>query len=165
MIDFFHKGAAMTKKITGIAKLKGAPVVNSRPLRKFKKIATFYRGEENITSILLEIADTEESRRQGLMGRKDLPAICGMLFEGLHDGGYFWMKDCLVPIDVIFFDNLGNVTKTYSMPVDKTGSKHYHYDDDDVTAIEVAEGFVDKWGLTDECRVEIRSLRKGSSNG
>ena len=93
MIDFFHKGAEMTKKVTGIAKLKGAPKVNPRPPRKITRVGTFLDEEDVVTSILLEVSDTPEARAQGLMGRKYLPPICGMLFEGLTGPGHFWMKN------------------------------------------------------------------------
>lgn len=158
MIDFFHKGASMTKKVTGIAKIKGAPVVNARPPSKISRIGTFYDEEDSITSILLEVADTPESRKRGLMGREDLPSICGMLFEGLSGGGYFWMKDCLIPLDIAFMNKDGFITKTYSMAVDKDGEKHYDYDNEDVSAVEVPKGFLKKWGIVNGFKLETRTL-------
>jgi len=159
MIDFF-KEASMTKKITGMAKIKGAPVVNARPLRKITKIATVKDEEDEITRILLEVASTPDERRHGLMGRSDLPAVCGMLFENLSGGGYFWMKNCLIPLDVMFLDKDGFVTKTYSMPVDKEGKEHYDYDESDVAAIEVQEGFCKKHGIVQGFKVKISDIGK-----
>lgn len=160
MIDFF-KEATMTKKVTGIAKIKGAPAVNARPLstlRKIKKIATINDEEDDITSILLEVASTPYERKKGLMGRSDLPAVCGMLFENLSGGGYFWMKNCLIPLDVMFIDKDGFITKTYSMPVDKEGKEHYDYDESDVSAIEVQEGFCKKHGIAQGFKVKISNI-------
>ena len=133
MIDFFHKGAEMTKKVSGIAKIKGAPTVNSRPARKISKIAEFMDEEDVVARVLLEVASTPDERRRGLMGRENLPSVCGMLFEGLSGGGYFWMKNCLIPLDVVFLNKKGTITKTYTMPVDKDGTKHYDYDEDDAS--------------------------------
>lgn len=158
MIDFFHKGASMTKKVMGIAKLKGAPVVNARTPSKITRIGTFYDEEDAITSIFLEVADTPDSRKRGLMGREDLPSICGMLFEGLSSGGYFWMKDCLIPLDIAFMSKDGLITKIYSMPVDKDGDKHYDYDEGDVSAVEVPMGFFKKWGIGKGFRLETKKL-------
>ena len=162
MIDFFHKGAEINKRITGVATLKGAPVVEPRPLdkpRRIGRIATFFDGDKKLCSLLLEVADTPEKRRNGLMGREKMPNVCGMMFDGLEGGGYFWMKGCLMPIDVAFIDKDGKVTKTYSMPVDKDGEKHYDYDEDDKSAIEMNQGVLARKGISKGCMVEIRELK------
>ena len=160
MIDFFHKGASMTKRITGVAKLKGAPVVNARPLRKITRVGTFYDEEDAIQSVLLEVADTPETRKVGLMGRDNVPEIYGMLFEGLSGGGFFWMKNCLVPIDVAFLDKDGFVRQTYAMKVDKEGNVHYDYGDDVVAAVELHGGFLKKLGIVNGVTFETRELSK-----
>ena len=155
----------MTKKVTGIAKLKGAPVVNSRPLRKITRVGTFFDEEDAVVSVLLEVADTPEKRKTGLMGRDDIPDIYGMLFEGLSGGGFFWMKNCLVPIDVAFLGKNGVVMKTYAMKVDKEGKEHYDYEDGVVAAVELNGGFLKKFGISDGFRFESRELSKEVENG
>lgn len=158
MIDFFNKCASMTKKVTGTAKLKGTPEINVRPSMKISRIGTFFDEEDALTSILLEVASDEESRKRGLMGRKSLPDICGMLFEGLSGGGYFWMKDCLIPLDIAFMRKDGFITKTYSMPVDKKGKDRYEYGEEDVMAVEVPMGFLKKWGIVEGFKLKTRDL-------
>ena len=165
MIDFFHKGAEMTKKVTGIAKMKGAPVVNSRPARKISKIAEFMDEEDVVTRVLLEVASTPDERRRGLMGRESLPLVCGMLFEGLSGGGYFWMKDCLIPLDVVFMNKGGAITRIYTMPVDKAGTKHYDYDEDDASAIELKEGFCKRHGIVKGLKVDISDISGKGKDG
>jgi hypothetical protein len=55
--------------------------------------------------ISVEIARTEQEMQTGIMFRKDLCSECGMLFvfsqEDLHS---FWMKNTLMPLDIIFID-------------------------------------------------------------
>ncbi len=53
----------------------------------------------------VEIAATEETRRQGLMDRKQLASDHGMLFifDALGEYG-FWMKNTLVALDIIWLD-------------------------------------------------------------
>ena len=61
--------------------------------------------------VQVELADTPEKRERGLMFRKELADGKGMLFlfdeEGEHS---FWMKDTLIPLDLIFVDSAGRVT-------------------------------------------------------
>ena len=154
----------MTKKVTGIARLKGMPKVKPRRPARVSRIGTFLDEEDAVTSILLEVADDSESRRIGLMGREKLPEICGMLFEGLSGGGYFWMKNCLIPLDVAFMHEDGSIAKIYSMPVDKSGEKHYEYDGGVVSAVEVPMGFFKKWGITNGFRLETRKLSTGEES-
>jgi len=53
----------------------------------------------------VEIAKTNEERARGLMGRESLPENGGMWFvfpNNVQDE--FWMKDTLVPLDIIYVD-------------------------------------------------------------
>lgn len=55
--------------------------------------------------IMLEIADNDESRRQGLMFRKSLPDDYGMMFVfDKPDVLKFWGMNTLIPLDICFMD-------------------------------------------------------------
>lgn len=57
-----------------------------------------------------EIADTDAERMQGLSGRADVPHSYGLLFVFDHAERYgFWMKDMLVPIDMIWLADDGTI--------------------------------------------------------
>ena len=66
-------------------------------------------GKSHVVQV--ELADTPEKRERGMMFRKELADGKGMLFifdeEGEHS---FWMKDTLIPLDLIFVDSAGRVT-------------------------------------------------------
>lgn len=54
----------------------------------------------------VEIARDDLSRTKGLSGREILYPKKGLLFVfDKMENNYFWMKDMLIPIDMIFFDN------------------------------------------------------------
>jgi len=53
----------------------------------------------------VELAKTPEERKKGLSGRTELCDQCGMLFIfGKDDYHSFWMKDTLIPLDIIWID-------------------------------------------------------------
>lgn len=54
----------------------------------------------------VEIADTPEKQKKGLMGRESLPSDQGMLFiyDEPQDVSY-WMKDTSISLDIIFIDD------------------------------------------------------------
>jgi uncharacterized membrane protein (UPF0127 family) len=57
-------------------------------------------------AVHVEIAADEDTRRQGLMYRDRLPADGGMLFFFPQNGDYpFWMKNTLIPLDLIWIDD------------------------------------------------------------
>jgi hypothetical protein len=65
--------------------------------------------------LVLEVARTEVQREHGLMDRKYLPAHTGMLFVFAADEPIaFWMKDTLVPLDMIFVANDGRVRRVFA---------------------------------------------------
>ena len=57
-----------------------------------------------------ELADTYEERQEGLMNRESLDNNTGMLFvfESSHTVS-FWMKNTLIPLDIIFINETGYV--------------------------------------------------------
>jgi uncharacterized membrane protein (UPF0127 family) len=65
----------------------------------------------------VELAESDEERRRGLMGRTSLPVDAGMifLFGGEHRGG-LWMKDTPIPLSAAFLDRDGRVLRILEMP-------------------------------------------------
>ena len=53
----------------------------------------------------VEIADEPREQALGLMFREQMPADAGMLFIFPEENPRsFWMKNCRIPLDILFFD-------------------------------------------------------------
>jgi len=64
----------------------------------------------NGTNYNLEIAKTIFEKSRGLSKRAELCSTCGMIFIYQNQATYpFWMKDTLIPLDIIWLDKNGKV--------------------------------------------------------
>ena len=69
----------------------------------------------------VEIAKTSEEQAEGLMYRLELKKNGGMLF--LFDNekkASFWMKNTLIPLDIIFINKNGSINKIYKNTIPKS---------------------------------------------
>jgi len=81
-------------------------------------------GNGSVMRFSVEIADSAAGRAQGLMNRPTMAKSAGMLF--VYDApqhARFWMRNTLIPLDMIFADAEGRVTHVHSnaVPMDDTG--------------------------------------------
>lgn len=65
----------------------------------------------------LELAADAKSRFKGLSGREEIAADGGMLFvfPNPQPRLYFVMRDCPIPIDIIFLDGTGRIVAMHAM--------------------------------------------------
>lgn len=71
-----------------------------------KKVNEIYiDNDKNLIKINVEVADDNEERIKGLMFREKLDENSGMLFVFENEEHQtFWMKNTLIPLDIIFID-------------------------------------------------------------
>jgi len=66
--------------------------------------------------LVVAVAESPSQRSQGLMGVTDLGSLDGMLFVFPVDSdGGFWMKDTLIPLDIVFFSADGGFVDSLTM--------------------------------------------------
>lgn len=76
------------------------------------------RQGETTLRFRVEVADDAAERSRGLMYREQLPRFGGMLF--VYDAPEpvaFWMKNTLIPLDMLFFDASGRLAAVHENAV------------------------------------------------
>ena len=100
----------------------------------------------NDIQITVWVADTQKARETGLMGMQNINENEGMLFVYETPGTYaFWMKNTLMPLDVIFISSDKNIIDIQHMePCVTEPCRIYPPPSDLLYAIEVKGGFTER---------------------
>lgn len=109
----------------------------------------------------LDLALNDAQRTRGLMGVEHLDPNEGMLFVFPDlQPRRFWMKDCLIQIDVIFLDDRGRIVRMHTMDPPAPGTR-----DSDLRtypsvyparfAIELAGGRAEALGLSAGDQIDL----------
>jgi uncharacterized membrane protein (UPF0127 family) len=110
--------------------------------------------------ITYETAISSEEKKSGLMNRTELDQNHGMIF--VYDNAdirSFWMKNTLIPLDIIFLDSnkqIINIEKAYPEPnTPDSELERYRSDAPAQYVIEVNQNFTDRHGIEQGDRVEF----------
>ena len=150
------------------AVIVGIAGITSMPSEVKLEQVNFPIGTIKIDEEFLEvqIADTEPRRVRGLMFQDALPYDQGMLFVFDQSADRsMWMLNMQFHLDLIWFDESGNVVKiTKDVPPCKTPLEVMACDSESVSAenvkyiLEVTSGFVDKFNISTNSKLEIISI-------
>ena len=113
--------------------------------------------EGSSVTLIVELARTPQERERGLMGRTKLGKRRGMLFVfGGLESLSFWMKDTLIPLDILYFDHNGTFISGATMqPCAADPCPSYPSEDPAQFALEVSAGFIEQQGVEAEWRLEF----------
>ncbi|MEM1108422.1 MAG: DUF192 domain-containing protein [Planctomycetota bacterium] len=112
----------------------------------------------------LELALTRQEQFSGLSGRESIAPDGGMLFVFPREAERtFVMRECLVPIDILFLDPRGAVINTHAMQVEPPGTperelKPYRSEAKSSLVIELAGGTVERLGIEKGDLIELPVL-------
>tara|TARA_R110002049_G_scaffold23545_3_gene83373 strand:+ start:94924 stop:95385 length:462 start_codon:yes stop_codon:yes gene_type:complete len=110
--------------------------------------AVMLRGDWGKARFSIEVADEPEEQARGLMHRTSLPGSAGMLF--IYDSPRrlsFWMRDTLIPLDMLFVDARGVVQYIHhrAVPLDESPIPG---GDDLLSVLEINGGMSERLGIT-----------------
>ena len=114
----------------------------------------------------VQIAETAPEKARGLMFQDILPYDHGMLFVFEEQGKRsMWMLNMQFSLDIIWFDENGNVVEIKTnVPPCKTPLEVMSCDstpessDNAKYVLEVTSGFIDKFGIDSDSKLEIISI-------
>ncbi len=105
------------------------------------------RGDWGQLRFSVEIADDDAERSRGLMFREEMARSAGMLFVFEYPQTVsFWMKNTLIPLDMIFLDDTGTVVKVHheAVPGDATAIPG---GDNVLAVLEINGGLAERYGI------------------
>lgn len=121
--------------------------------KKQGECTLMHRDGKPIISIDIEIADDDNKREVGLMGRPVMDEHQGMLF--VFEQEYmasFWMKNCILPLDMIFINKLGEIV-TICKNTRPFSEQSYSATAMTLLVLEVNAGFTDKYSIKEGDRI------------
>ena len=145
----------------------GAVGLMSIPSDSKLESVQFPKGTIKIDDIALQVqvADTEPRRVRGLMFQDQLPYDQGMIFVFDEIGVYsLWMLNMQFSLDMIWFDQNGNIIHIEKdIPPCKTAletmtCQSFTPDGQALYILEVTSGFVDKFHITKDSKLNVISI-------
>ena len=153
--------------IAAAAVIVGIIGIYSIPSDSKLESVEFPRGTIKVDETVLEvqIADDESKRIRGLMFQDPLPFDQGMIFVFDEPGVYsLWMLNMQFSLDMIWFDEQGNVVHIEQdippceTPTEIMACQSIVPSGEAKYILEVTSGFVDRFGITKDSKMEIISI-------
>ena len=135
-------------------------VTSNTAIASCREDAVYLRGEWGQARFSIEIAYTQSSKKIGLMDRPSMPSAAGMLFVyDLPRPLSFWMRNTLIPLDMLFIDSKGIVRHIHHMaiPLDETPIDG----GTGIAVLEINGGLAKSMGISVGTELRHQSFEKG----
>jgi len=118
-----------------------------------------YNKMRSAVEVSVEKAESFEERSKGLINRESLGEREGMFFFSKYNKEWsIWMKDMLIPLDIIFISRdlrVINYVKG-AKPCKAEPCERYNPESPARYVLEVKAGFIEKYGIKKGDLIEIR---------
>lgn len=132
----------------------GSPAADAGARIRGPAVVLRPQGRAAVT-VSVEVASTPAVRDRGLMYRRDLGEARGMIFVFPRaDHQVFWMRNTLIPLDMVFIRPDRTVLGIVKNATPETDD-HRSVPGDSLYVLEVNGGQCDRWGLREGDRVEF----------
>lgn len=134
--------------ILGLVILSTISIIQlNQKIEEKNKLTFFNENKSPIKTISIEVADTHEERKTGLMNRQSLPEDTGMLFIFEESKPRsFWMKNTYIPLDIIFVNENFKIT-AIQKNTEPLSRQSILSDGPAMYTVEVNSGFTDKYEI------------------
>lgn len=116
----------------------------------------FNESDSLLVQIDIEIADNEQDIGYGLMYRKQMDDLNGMIFlMPIEEKQSFWMKNTFIPLDILFVNSekrIVDISKN-NQALDETPVESKEIA---VSILELNAGFADKYGIKIGDRIDLQ---------
>jgi uncharacterized membrane protein (UPF0127 family) len=121
-------------------------------------IAHIQTADGRMLRVEAEIASNDHDRMRGLMYRTSMPDNAGMYFVFADEGfKSFWMKNTLIPLDMLFIDSKGVVVGIVENAEPRTLTSR-HVDGSSKDVLEVNGGWCARNGVRAGDRVRLEGM-------
>lgn len=136
-----------------------------KPLLLLIALTLFSCGKEyveldlNGTTLMAEVAKTDQERQTGLMNRDSLDENKGMIFVFDSEKRVsFWMKNTRIPLSIAYIGKDGTIYEIYDLEpysLEPRPSKRSSI----LYALEVNRGYFNRVGITPGTKIDLTTLK------
>ena len=155
LFKYFSSLVLMLFLLTSYASLEATPIDT---IRKDGRLDFMRDDSSVIVSINIEIADTPQSRRMGLMNR-ELPDFSGgmlFIFKDVKPRN-FWMRNTPTSLDMVFVDEDYGIVNIAKQTIPMSGQL-YSSKGSAKYVVEVKAGFAEQYGIKEGSKIRWERL-------